>query len=285
MRHFLPLACVLFSTLGAIAAERVVTAGGAVTEIVFALGMEGSLVGVDASSLYPESATKLPQVGYSRALSSEGILSLQPTLLLANEDDGPPTTIQQIRTAGIKTLLFPSKPELSNVEERIQKIANALGVPDKAAALIASLRMELEEAKTTHSKNGDTPRVLFVYARSGGVLNVSGTGTAAHAMIRLAGGENAVTAYEGYKPLTAEAAVSANPDIILLTTRGLDDAGGVEALASHPGLSLTQAAKNRKIFHMDDLLLLGFGPRLGTAVKELSGLLHGASSPATAGVR
>jgi iron complex transport system substrate-binding protein len=116
--------------------------------------------------------------------------------------------------------------------------------------------------------------VLFVYARAGGVLNASGAGTHADAMIQLAGGINAVTGYEGYKPLTAEAALLAAPDVILLTTRGLAGAGGTDAILSHPGIANTPAAKSRRVVALDDLLLLGFSSRIGEAVRELSRLIH-----------
>jgi iron complex transport system substrate-binding protein len=255
------------------AAERVVSAGGGVTEIVYALGLEDRLVGVDTSSVYPAEATRLPQVGYARALSAEGILSLDPTLLVCYEEAGPPATLGQIEKAGVRLLRLPSDPTPENVEMRISAVAEALGAPDRAGPLIGRLRGELADA--LQNQPPGHPRVLFIYARSGGILNASGTGTHADAMIRLAGGINAVQGYEGYKPLTAEAALLANPDVILVTSRGIGEAGGMDALLGHPGLAETPAAGMRRVVAMDDLLLLGFGPRLGLAVGELTRLIHG----------
>lgn len=281
---FLVSSLYLLATIPSPAGERIVTAGGGVTEIVYALGLDSFLVGVDTSSVYPESATKLPQVGYARALSSEGILSLQPTMLISYEEAGPPSTLSHLKTAGVRIVLLPSKPEPANVEERIRVIARELGADDRAQDLIDQLRMDLSQVP---AKAGAVQpvRVLFVYARAGGVLNVSGSNTAADTMIRLAGGINAVTGFEGYKPLTAEAAVAAAPDVILMTSRGLEEAGGIKTLLSHPGLALTPAAGNQRVVQMDDLLLLGFGPRLGQAVKELSRLLYEPASITTAKVR
>lgn len=105
-------------------------------------------------------------------------------------------------------------------------------------------------------------------------MNVSGTGTSADAIIALAGGKNAVQGYESYKPLTAEGAVEAAPDVILVTTRGLASSGGVEGLLKQPGLELTPAGQAGRVVAMDDLYLLGFGPRLGEAVRDLCGQLH-----------
>jgi iron complex transport system substrate-binding protein len=265
------------------AAERVVSAGGGVTEIVYALGLEDCLVGVDTSSVYPAEASRLPQVGYARALSAEGILSLDPTLLVCYEEAGPPTTLGQIEKAGVRLLRLPSHPTPKNVELRISAVAEALGAPDRAGPLIGRLRGELADA-LRHQPPG-RPCVLFIYARSGGILNASGTGTHADAMIRLAGGINAVHGYEGYKPLTAEAALLANPDVILVTSRGIEEAGGMDALLGHPGLADTPAARMRRVVAMDDLLLLGFGPRLGLAVGELSRLIHGGRSATAAAAR
>lgn len=258
------------------AKERVVSAGGGVTEIVYALGAESQLVGVDTSSVYPEEATSLPQVGYARALSAEGLLSLSPSLLLCYEEAGPPATLQQIEDAGVRIVKLPSEPDADNLELRIHTIAEALGASEKAPALVTKVRMELQEALNTRSAL--SPRVLFIYARAGGILNVSGTDTHADAMIRLAGGKNAVEGFKGYKPLTAEAAVVASPDVILVTSRGLEDAGGKEALLQHPGLARTPAAKAGRVVVMDDLLLLGFGPRLGQAVRELTRLIQAPAS-------
>jgi iron complex transport system substrate-binding protein len=265
------------------AEERIVSAGGGVTEIIYALGLESRLVGVDTSSTFPPQTLELPRVGYARALSAEGLLSLNPTHLICYDEAGPPAVLEHLRKAGVEVLMLPSEASLENAVQRIRTVAAAFDGSDRAEAEVARLQEEVQAASVTALE--PPPKVLFIYARSGGVLNVSGHSTAADSMIRLAGGTNAVTAYEGYKPLTAEAALAANPDVILVTSSGLKDAGGKEAILSHPGLRETAAARNGRLVAMDDLLLLGFGPRLGQAVKELSSLLRTGTSPATAGIR
>lgn len=255
-------------------APKVVSAGGSLTETVYALGAEKCLVGADTSSVYPEAATKLPQVGYMRMLSAEGVLSLKPNVLLTTVDGGPPNVLEQIKGAGVEVVQLSGDHTVAATEERIRKVAAAVKADAKAEAVIESLRKDLKAAEEKVKTFPSKPKVLFIYARGGGTVNVSGIKTAADAIIALAGGVNAVTGYEGYKPLTAEAAVAAAPDFILVTSRGLEGAGGVDNFLKQPGLELTPAGKNRRVIAMDDLYLLGFGPRLGQAALELCGLLH-----------
>ena len=271
------LALLVTMTLPAPAAEsglRVVGGAGAITETIYALGAQDRLVAVDMSSVYPSEARKLPQVGYTRQLAAEGILSVQPTLLLINDDAGPPTALSQIEKAGVKIVRLPNDHTPEAAEERIRAIGQELGRTEQARQLIARLHAEIRAVRARAEGAGTHPKVLFIYARGGGVMNVAGRRTAADSIIALAGGRNAVEGYEGYKPLTAEAAAGAAPDVILVTSRGLETSGGVDELLKQPGLSLTPAGKARRVIAMDDLLLLGFGPRLGQAAKELCDQLH-----------
>lgn len=281
---FLTIICVLFfsgctaqpttNTANNPNEMRVVSVGGAVTETVFALGQEAKLVGTDTSSLFPESATRLPQVGYQRTLSAEGVLSLKPTLVLAMADTGPPTAIEQIESAGVKIVRVNGENTVEGAKTKIREIAEALNVESKGEELIKKLDADLSAARTCAESLTTKPKVLFIYARGAGAANVSGTKTSADAMINLAGGQNAVTEFENFKPLTPESLVAAQPDFILLPTRGLDSIGGIEGLLKLPGINETPAGKNRKIITVDDLVLLGFSPRLGEGVKELCGKLR-----------
>jgi iron complex transport system substrate-binding protein len=260
------------------AADRIVSAGGSVTESVCALGAADKIVGVDSSSTHPPEITQKPGIGYARALSIEGILALNPDLVLATPEAGPPAVLRQLEEANVKVVILPEGHSTEAAEARIRAVAKAIGREPEADRLWAKITSDLASALPPGT---DRPKVLFLYARAGGVMNVAGTDTAADAMIRLAGGINAVTGYAGYKPLTAEAAVAAMPDIILMTARGVESAGGREGVLTQPGLNLTPAGKANRVIAMDDLLLLGFGPRLGEAVSELSrqfaAIRHGAS--------
>ncbi len=254
-------------------ASRLVTAGGSITEIVYALEGQSRLVGVDQSSVFPEPATKLPQVGYVRTLSAEGVLSLKPSVFISTAEAGPPDSLAQLRSAGIPVLILSAEHSVEGVKKKIRGVAAALSSVDRGEALVRTLETEIAEAQTAVSKTKSRPKVMFIYARGQGTLNVAGKKTAAYEMIRMAGGANAFD-YDNYKPLSAEAVVAAAPDVILLPTRGLETTGGIDGVLKLPGIAQTPAGKARRVVAMDDLLLLGFGPRTGRGVTELVRLLH-----------
>jgi len=252
---------------------RIVSVGGAVTETVFALGAQGQLAGVDTTSLFPVDATKLPQVGYARTLSAEGVLALKPQLLLASGEAGPPLVLAQLRSAGVRVEVLDDQHRFDGVLARTQRIGALCGREREAAQLVA--RLQQDWAARPKPPAGAPPRVLFVLAHAAGQLRVAGEGTSADAMLTLAGARNALAGVQGYKPLTAEAALQAAPDVVLCTTQGLDAQGGADGLLKAPGLALTPAGRARRVASMEALLLLGFGPRLPQAVAELTDRLHG----------
>lgn len=276
----LPLVVVLaLSTLSNAAAsgtEKIIAAGSAITETVFALGCGDQVVGVDLSSVYPAGPlAALPKVGYFRQLGAEGVLSLGPTLLLCGEDAGPPAALAQIENAGVRVVRLSVAHSPEAAVERIIQVGEILGVSDRARLLADRLAGEIKESSDRRADASGRPSVIFVMSHGGGTPNVSGTGTAAHAMIELAGGRNVMTSYDGYKLLTAESAIAAAPDVILTTNRSLGAVGGEEGLLKSPGLAHTPAGTARRVVVMDDVFLLGFGPRLGEAVQALERELHG----------
>lgn len=263
---------------------RIIPLGGSITETVYALGFGENIVAVDISSTWPTEATTLPQVGYQRTLSAENILALNPSIIIASTEAGPPTAIKQLREAGVQVVIVPGEPTVESIQEKITGVANALGVPEKGKELVKQMQTSLAEAEKEHTAQTTPPaRVLFIYSRGSGSIHVSGTNTSADLMITLAGAENAVVSYEGFHPLTAEGVVQAAPDVILLPSKGLEMLGGVEGVLKVPGIGGTPAGKNRKIVHMDDLFLLGLGPRTGNAVQELSRILREEKDQAIAG--
>ncbi len=250
--------------------ERIVTVGGALTEIVYSLGAESRLVGNDTTSYYPKQAEALPKVGYQRALSAEGILSLNPDMVILTDEAGPPAVINQIKSAGVDILELKAGRSLDDVKQSVQTIAKALGRERKAAALIKTLNKHQAQLVAAKQKTKAYKKVMFVLQHGGGAPMVAGVNTAADSIVKLSGGINAVTDYQGYKPLTPEAAVALNPDVILITKQGLEQAGGKEVLLKSPGLSLTHAAKQGHIIALDSLYMLGFGPRTVEAAIELN---------------
>lgn len=263
--------------------SRIVSSGGTLTEIVHALGFGDHLVGVDTSSLHPESVTQLPKIGYQRQLSAEGVLSLSPSLIIASEESGPPPVVAQLRGTGTPLFVVPTEHTVEGAKTTLRTLGTLLDRTDRAAELIGALDRDLEAARALHPAEGaPRPRVLFIYARGQGTLNVAGEATAGDVMIDLAGGINAVQGFEGYRPLTAESVVSAAPDVILMTRMGSGSVGGAESVFALPGLDLTPAAANKRLVVMDDLKLLGFGPRTGEAALELARALHAPSTPKAA---
>lgn len=257
-------------------ARRIVVAGGALTEIVYALGAEHELVGVDTTSLFPAQAQRLPSVGYARALSAEGVLSLRPTLLLATREAGPPAVLAQLQAARVQVETLALNHRFEGVLAAVQRVAALCQRPAQGQALQERLQADWAAAlqRVAQRSTAAPPRVLFVLSHSMAQVRVAGRDTAAHAVIGLAGAHNAFGEVSGYRPLTPEAAVAAAPEVILCTDQGLQAAGGVEGLLRAPGLAATPAGRAGQVLTLDALLLLGFGPRLPQAVTQLSDLLH-----------
>ncbi len=254
-------------------APRLVTLSGTVTEIVYALGCGHLIAALDVSSVFPPEAAALPKIGYARKLNAEGILAARPTHIIGTPDVGPPEAMRQLDAAGVSvtTLTGDSTPEAA--AERIQSLGALLGRADKAQSLVDTLQADLKRAAERASDN--RPRALFLYARGANVLMVSGHSTPAADMLKLAGVPNAVEGFEGFKPLTAEAAVAAAPEVIILPGRGAQSLGGDDAIWSLPGIAQTPAAANKRLILVDDLAFLGFGPRMGQAVLKLQDQLAG----------
>ena len=272
-------AAVLALVPGLLAAQdRVLSIGGGVTEVVAALGEAGRLVGRDTTSTYPATVTALPDVGYMRALSPEGVLSVAPDLILLTEGAGPPETLETLRETGVKLVPVPEGHSPEAVLDKVRTVAAALGVADKGEALAARLEAEMTAALARVAQDsGPKPRVLFVLSNAGGRLTGAGAGTSAAAMIALAGGQNALTGFDGYKALGDEAIATAAPEVILMMARAGEDAGGHGAadVATHPALAATPAGQAGRVVRMDGMLLLGFGPRTPEAITAL----HAALAP------
>lgn len=260
------------------AAARVVTLGGAITETVIALGAGSSIVAVDDSSASIEEVRSLRKVGYYRSLSAEGILSLQPTLVIGTSETGPPSTVEQLRQAGTRLILTTGDATAEGAKERIRAVATALGREVAGATLVEELEREIEAVARAGSEGpkpnpnpnpNPKPKVLFLFAPEKNVLSAAGEKTAAAEMLRLVGATNAVRGYDGYKPLSAEAAIVAAPDVILVTSSTLARLGGVEGVLALPGLATTPAGAAKRVVDMDDLFLLGFGPHTGAAARTL----------------
>ncbi|MEZ5607418.1 MAG: ABC transporter substrate-binding protein [Burkholderiaceae bacterium] len=258
-----------WSRARATAAPRLVTLGGSITEIVYALGAEAQLVGTDSTSFYPPAAAKTPKVGYFRQLSAEGILSLRPDAIVGTDDIGPPAVVEQLRSAGVQVELVRADHSWGEVQRKLQAVGRACGRAAAARALQAGLDDQWRAVQAEVAAfQGTPPRVLFILAHSQSP-RVAGTKTAADAMIRFFGGINAMQGFEGYRALTAEGLAQAAPDVILTTDQGLQEQGGADTFWRRPELALTPAYKSRALVTLDALELIGFGPRLPQSVRTL----------------
>ncbi|QWD76811.1 ABC transporter substrate-binding protein [Polynucleobacter sp. MWH-UH24A] len=252
--------------------QRLICIGSAVTEIVYALEANDLIVGVDTTSIYPDAARSLPSIGYSRTLSAEGVLSLSPSQILCTEDAGPPVVLQQIQDAGIRIQRIPAHHTFTGVCDRVIAIGQAIHQPTRADQLKFQLQQQwarIEDAMKAKPFPSAAPRVLYIHSMNPSQVMVSGQETNANAMIRYAGLRNAMDGFRGYKPLTPEAVIVANPDLILVTDQGLQAIGGRSQLARLPGMERTKAILSQKVISMDAVYLLGFGPRMPEAVITL----------------
>ena len=252
--------------------HRIVSIGGTVTEIIYALGQSDLIVARDTTSTYPAEASQLPDVGYMRALSPEGVLSVDPTLIIAEEGSGPIETIDVLKEASIEYVTVPTGYTAEAVAEKITIIGDALNQSEAAATLAAQVTEDMQAAAQT-AAHDDPKSVLFVLSVQGDRVMAAGQNTSADAIISLAGGQNAMSAFEGYKPVSNEAIIEAAPDLILMMQSGghtITD----EQIIAHAGLGTTPAANTGNIARIDGLLLLGFGPRTGDAIQTVNSALY-----------
>ncbi len=251
--------------------SRLVILNGTITEVVFALGLGDHVVGVDVTSTYPPEAMELPDVGVQIALSAEGIIALQPTLVLGTTFAGPPGVIDQVRGTGIPVLIIPDYNSLQDIEEKITRIAAALGVPRRAERLAAESLASIAGAIATAEGAEDMPRVAFIYLRGAQTQLIGGVDAGATSLIEAAGGIDVgvEAGVEGFTAITPEALVTANPDVILVFTTGLESVGGIDGLLRIPGMAQTEAGRNRAVVDFDGQYLLGYGPRTGALLAEL----------------
>ena len=260
--------------------SNVATLGGVFTETVYALGAEDHIGAVDASSFYPpEALEEKPDFGYYRFLSAEPVLAQAPSLIIGNEETGPPEVVQQLRDAGVPILLLPDNNDVQAARDLITMLGRIFGREVEAAALVEQLDADVAAAEALVASATSHPRVLFVLQPPDAPMLVSGEISAAGSMISLAGGEHVFPGFPGYIPMTPEGIVNAAPDVILTTDASLERLGGREVFMELPGIAQTPAAENDRVYAMEDLYLMGFGPRTGQAIADLALLLHPELAP------
>ena len=254
--------------------QRWVSAGGALSEWVVAMGGEAKLVGVDTTTQHPASLKALPSIGYQRQLSAEGILSLRPQILVGTEEMGPPPVLAQIRSAGVQVDMFSAQPDLPTLKGNLAHLGKLLGSEDQANALFAVYEQALAQQKNWVAKAQATqkaPGVLLLLGHAGGKPLIAGKDTAADWMLQQAGGRNLAT-HVGYKPFSVESLAGLSPEVLVFADRALTgDAARAALFKENPILASTPAAKSRRVFELDPTLLVGgLGPRLPQSLEKLS---------------
>lgn len=255
------LGAAAFASHAATAPTRVVALGGDITEIVYALDAQASLVGVDSTSLWPQAATHLPNVGYVRQLAAEGVLSLHPQLILATHDAGPATVISQLRDTGVRIESMPVTRTPDTVVAKVKQVGAALDREAAATALAGKLQGQYSALSQAVAAMPRHPRVMFLMSAGEGSPKAAGRGTAADSAIALAGGINVGSDFDGYKAVSPESLAVLAPDVIVLMHETEGQVGGVDGVLKQPGIALTPAGRARRIVFVDGQALLGFGPR------------------------
>ncbi|BFO02298.1 hemin ABC transporter substrate-binding protein [Pseudomonas guariconensis] len=254
--------------------QRWVSAGGALSEWISALGGERQLVGVDTTSQHPESLKSLPSIGYQRQLSAEGILSLRPDVLVGTEEMGPPPVLAQVRKAGVRVELFSSKAELDAVDDNLQRLGSLLGAEQKAAELTAGYHRQLDalQARVKQAQASQkAPGVLLLVGHAGAKPLIAGLGTSGDWLLRQAGARN-LAEHPGYKNFSVEALAALDPDVLVLSDRSLEGEQALQALLKeNPALATSRAVRERRLVALDPTLLVGgLGPRLPATLTALA---------------
>jgi iron complex transport system substrate-binding protein len=281
----LALCAALVVATQALAAElpqRWVSAGGALSEWISALGGEPRLVGVDTTSQHPESLKALPSIGYQRQLSAEGILSLRPDVLVGTEEMGPPPVLAQVRKAGVRVELLSSQAELAAVDQNLKQLGALLGAEEKAAQLSASYHQQLEALQLQvkqAQQNHKAPGVLLLVGHAGAKPLIAGQGTAGDWVLRQAGARN-LAEHQGYKNFSNEALAALDPDVVVFSDRALSGEQALHALLKeNPALAVSRAVRDKRLVSLDPTLLVGgLGPRLPAALQELATAFYPASA-------
>ena len=253
--------------------SKIAAIGGSITEIVYALGEARHLVARDSTSRYPKAALDLPDVGYMRALSPEGVLSVSPTGILALQGSGPKEAVDVLKKTSIPFIEVPEHYSREGIIEKVRIVGKALGVDAKAEVLAKELDAKLTAAEKQTAPIKERKRVLFVLSIQGGKILAAGRETAADGMVKLAGGENAVDGFSGYKQMSDEAVITARPDAILMMSNAGPPVLDSELLGN-PSIASTPAGTARKLIRIDGAYLLGFGPRTADAIHDLAVSLY-----------
>ncbi|MCO5221526.1 MAG: ABC transporter substrate-binding protein [Thermomicrobiales bacterium] len=264
--------------------SRIVPLSGDIAEIVWDLGLGANIVAVDVSATHPPQLLALPKVGYERVLNAEGILAMEPTVVIGKTAAGPAEVLDQVAGAGVPLVIVASSETIEAPMEKIEAVSTALGVQDAGQALAAKVAEEIRAAQELAAQATESPSAVILLIQEGGVQLMAGGGTVANAMLEAAGATDAGAAagVMGYQPVTPEALVAAAPEIIVTMAMGAEAVGGLEGVLALPGVSETPAGQNGRVYLYDDEMLVGMTPRTGQQLMAMIADFHPELAAATA---
>ncbi len=283
------LLCVFGSAVVQAEGARWISTGGALSEWIVELGGETNLVAVDTTSRYPERLTQLPNVGYQRQLSAEGILALRPDILLVTEEAGPPPILRQLRQAGVRIEQFDATPDLEQLAQTVSRLGQLMGRPAQAATHWQRYQasMQTQQQRVAKIRSSTKPaRVLLLLSHAGANSMAAGKNTLANWLIEQAGGIN-VASHEGHKVISQELLTSLDPDVVIIADRQLRGQRALTALwAQQPILANLRAVKQQRVVLLDTSLLVGgLGPRLPNTLQQLSEQFYPVAQVASRGAK
>jgi len=258
--------------------KRIISVGGQITELIYAMGGESMLVGADTSSIYPPEVEALPKVGYQRYLSVEGVLSLRPDMVIGTSAMGPPAVLDQLSRMGVELVLVPDVNDVPSAVERIRYLGRLLGLEAQAERIATDYQTQMQAVLRPDDPQVRHSRLAMFLSYGSGNAMVAGGDTLGGAIINMLGAQNVFADIKGIKAVSAEALLAADPDVVILSQQAVDAFGGLEsALSAIPGLDRTRAAQKGQIVVVDLLQLLGFGPRHPEAMQAIMAVIDAQS--------
>ncbi len=256
--------------------SRIVAVGGSVTEVIFYLNLESNLVARDITSNFPPEALELPSVGYVRSLSTEGVLSVSPTLILGESDMGPPFVIKQFRNAVVDLRIIPDTFSGKGIEDKVRCVGQILGLGkqklEQKLNELSVINAKIKGSNATRSIS--RKRYIIILMMRGTSPFVAGAGTSGDGFIKMLGGVNAMASANGWKPVGIESIIGNQPDVIIVTERAFKPFGNIEKFLSQTGLSASRAGKVGAVLVEDGMSLLGFGPRTLIVAQNILNKAH-----------
>jgi iron complex transport system substrate-binding protein len=255
------------------APQRIVSIGGAATEILIALGAGDRIVAIDSTAKGVPGAEQKPDVGYMRALAAEGILAQSPDLIIATLDSGPKEVIDVLRQSGVPLAQLTVEPSVAAILQKTDMLGELLELQEQANSLQQVIESNAAALEARVAKQVIRPKALFILGLANNRITVGGANTSADAVLQLAGAENIAATVDGFKPFSPELVVSNPPDVIVMMANSGHDAS-IGKVMENEALAATPAAKAKAIIPVDGSALLAFGPRTLVTAADLADKLH-----------